>query len=93
MLDVLYKKAKGFKFTETTKEYGVDEEGNQRLIKEKMTTKFAPPDLSAIKAYMELKDAALVNMSEEELIEEKNRLIKELKSSKKTKKESYEQKN
>ena len=86
MLDVLYKKAKGFKFTETTKEYGVDEEGNQRLIKEKMTTKFAPPDLSAIKAYMELKDAALVNMSEEELIEEKNRLIKELKSSKKNKK-------
>ncbi len=91
MLDALYKKAKGFEFTEITKEYGIDEDGNQKLIKEKTTTKFTPPDLSAIKAYLELKDAALVNMTEEELLKEKNRLIKELKASKK--KENNEQKN
>lgn len=82
MLDVLYKKARGYQVTETTKEYGVDEDGKPRLVKEKKATKYVPPDLSAIKTYMELKDAALFNMSKEELLKEKNKLLKELKNCK-----------
>ncbi len=82
MLDVLYKKAKGYEVTEITKEYGIDEDGNPKLIKEKTATKFVPPDLSAIKAYMELKDSELYNMSETDLIKERRKLLRELKSKK-----------
>ena len=82
MLDVLYKKAKVYEVTEITKEYGIDEDGNPKLIKEKTATKFVPPDLSAIKAYMELKDSELYNMSETDLIKERRKLLRELKSKK-----------
>ncbi len=78
MLDVLYKKATGYEVTETVREYGVDEEGNQRLVKEKTATKYVPPDLSAIKAYMELKDGEIYSMTDEELAEERNKLLLEL---------------
>lgn len=81
MLDVLYKKAKGYDIEEINREYVVDEEGNQKLVKEKTTTKHIPPDLSALKAYMELKDSELTKMSNEELRKEKIRLLKELKNS------------
>lgn len=89
MLDVLYKKAKGYEVTEVTKEYGMDEEGNPKLVKEKTATKYVPPDLSAIKAYMELKDASLFAMSEQDLLKEKRKLLRELKNGKK---ESNEEK-
>lgn len=82
MIDVLYKKAKGYDVEETTQEYVVDEEGNKRLVKEKTAVKHVPPDLSALKAYMELRDTELSRMSDEELRKEKNRLIKSLKSEK-----------
>lgn len=82
MLDVLYKKAKGYEVIETTKEYGIDEDGNPKLVKEKTATKYIPPDLSAIKTYMELKDASLFNMSEEDLLKEKRKLLRELKNEK-----------
>ena len=75
MLDVLYKKAKGYDVTETTVEYGFDEEGNRRVIKEKTSTKYVPPDLSAIKAYMELQDTELRKMRTEDLLKEKKRLL------------------
>lgn len=80
MLDVLYKKAKGYEVEETTVEYGFDEEGNRRVLKEKTSTKYVPPDLSAIKAYMELKDGELYDMTDEELKEERKKLLKELKN-------------
>ena len=79
MLDILYKKAHGFEVTETTREYGVDEEGNTKLLKEKQQVKYIPPDLNALKAYMELKDGELSEMSDEELKKERERLIKSLK--------------
>ena len=81
MLDVLYKKAKGYEVTETTREYGVDEEGNAKLLKEKTSTKYVPPDLSAIKAYMDLKDGELYSMSDEELKKERNKLLRGLRKS------------
>lgn len=81
MLDVLYKKAKGYEVTETTREYGIDEEGNPRLTKEKTATKFIPPDLAAIRAYMELKDGELYSMSDGELKKEREKLLRGLKKS------------
>ncbi len=79
MLDVLYKKATGYEVTETTREYGVDEEGNRQLLREKTATKYVPPDLSAIKAYMEIKDGELYSMTDDELKAERARLLGELK--------------
>lgn len=79
MLEVLYKKAHGYTVEETTKEYGVDNEGNVKLVKEKIQTKYIPPDLSALKTYLEYKDKDLYEMNEQELKEEKQRLLKELK--------------
>lgn len=79
MLDVLYKKARGYDVEEINREYVVDEDGNKKLVKEKTTVKHVPPDLSALKVYMELKDTELSKMSNEELIKEKERLIGELK--------------
>ena len=83
MLDVLYKKARGYDVEETTKEYIVDEEGNKKMVKEKTSVKHVPPDLSALKAYMELKDSELSGMSDQELEKEKERLIKSLRKTKK----------
>ncbi len=53
MLETLYKKAKGYDVEEVVYEYSVDENGNRQLAKEKHSVKHVPPDLSAIKAYME----------------------------------------
>lgn len=78
MLNLLYKKAHGYTVNERIKEYGYDEEGKQRLIKEKVQSKHIPPDISAIKAYMESKEKQLFEMTEEQLKEEKYRLLKKL---------------
>ena len=83
MLDVLYKKARGYDVEETTREYVVDEEGVKRLVKEKTSVKHVPPDLSALKTYMELRDTELTRMSDEELEKEKERLLQELKEKEK----------
>lgn len=92
MLDVLYKKAKGYQVTEVVREFGMDEEGNPKLIKEKKATKFVPPDLSAIKTYMELKDASLYSMSTEELLQEKRKLLNKLSNTTSKAKEKNEKK-
>jgi len=81
MLETLYKKAKGYDVEEVVYEYSVDENGNRQLAKEKHSVKHVPPDLSAIKAYMELRDSDLQKMGTEELKKEKIRLLKELKKS------------
>ena len=81
MLETLYKKAKGYDVEEVVYEYCVDENGNRQLSKEKHSVKHVPPDLSSIKAYMELRDADLSKMGAEELKKEKKRLLKELKKS------------
>ena len=75
MLDVLYKKATGYEVTETTKEFALDADGNERLVKEKQSVKYIPPDINAIKAYMEIKDG--------ELRAERKKLLSELSESEK----------
>jgi hypothetical protein len=85
MLDVLLKKAKGYVVTETTQEFCFDEEGNKKLLKEKVSNKSVPPDLPSIKTYLEYVDNELYSMTSKELEDEKARLIGTLKKSKKVK--------
>ena len=72
----LYKKAVGYTATEKTLEYSPEGE----LTKKKVTSKYYPPDISALKAYMELtgEGQSLERMTDEELKAEKERLLKEL---------------
>lgn len=47
---------------EVTEEYAFDEDGNERLLKRKVQSKYIPPDLSAIKAWVEELDKEKVNI-------------------------------
>ena len=72
----LYKKAVGYTATEKTLEYSPEGE----LIKKKVTSKHYPPDITALKAYLELLagEQSVESMTDEELEKEKERLLKEL---------------
>jgi len=74
LLRSLYKKAVGYTVNEKTMEYSP--EGD--VVKKKVTTKHYPPDISALKAYLELisQGECLETMSDEELESEKVRLLK-----------------
>lgn len=67
LMKALEKRALGYTVSETTAEY--DGEGNE--IKNRVTTKEVPPDLSAIKMLLDLG-------GEEELEAERRRLLAEL---------------
>lgn len=78
---LLLKKAKGYTVKESTVEYVIDEEGQKKPVKEKTQTKYIPPDLAALKSYLELCGGKndLESMSDEELETERQRLLQELK--------------
>lgn len=82
MLNALLKKAIGYTAKDIVEEFGVDEEGNAILSKKKVQIKHIPPDTSAAKLLLEflfsntLKD--IETMSDEELEEEKIRLLQEI---------------
>ena len=82
----LLKKAKGFIVEEISEEYSREEgEKGLKLLKRKVTSKEVPPDINAIKVLIELNQFDLSNyknMTDEELICEKNRLIKLLEGDK-----------
>ena len=73
----LYKKAVGYTVKEVTEEYGG--EGGD-LLKRKVSKKHIPPDITAIKTYIELNkdNNDLANYSDEQLEQIKQRLISEL---------------
>ena len=71
-MKALEKRALGYTVSETTAEY--DGEGNE--IKNRVTTKEVPPDLSAIKMLLDL--GGEEEPSEEELEAERKRLLAEL---------------
>lgn len=75
LMRALEKKAFGYAVEERSAEY--DSDGNE--IKNKVTTKDVPPDLSAIKLLLELREDE-PELSEEDLLRERERLIRELKS-------------
>ncbi|MFA5449222.1 MAG: hypothetical protein WC292_02120 [Clostridia bacterium] len=78
---VLLKKATGYTIKETLIEYVIDENGVKRPVKEKQQTKYIPPDINALKTYLELAGGGgTENMSDEDLERERLRLIGTLKS-------------
>ena len=76
LADSLYKKAVGYTATDKTTEYSPDGE----VVKKKVTSKHFPPDITALKAYLELTSngESYESMTDEELEREKQRLLKEL---------------
>jgi len=74
ILRSLYKKAVGYTVSEKTMEYSP--EGD--VVKKKVTTKHYPPDIAALKAYLEFieEGESLEQMSDDELQSEKVRLLK-----------------
>ena len=71
--DALLRRALGFDCEETVDEYGFSE-GEEVLVKRKVTKKYVPPDISAAKLLLEEKP--LGEYSDEELAREKERLLK-----------------
>ncbi len=80
----LLKRALGYDTTETVEEYG-EADGEIRLIKKKVTVKNVPPDLSALKLLLESEVDGVANMTDEQLVLEKERLLALLKQNEKDK--------
>ena len=70
----------GYTQEERTVEYVIEEDGTKRATKERRAEKVYPPDMQALKLYLELKEeqSSLGSMTDDELEKEKNRLMKEL---------------
>lgn len=76
----LLKKATGYTYDEVTEEYGVTDIGEIVLVKRKVTTKYCPPDATALKTYLDLTGGKGVEqLTDEELAAEKQRLLEQLK--------------
>ena len=80
MLETLYKKGMGYQTEEIVEEYAGEDKGGE-LLKRKVTVKSFPPDVAALKAYLEIskQDEEFNNLSDSELYAEKIRLLKLLK--------------
>ena len=76
--DALQRKALGYNADEVVEEYA-SVDGKLELIKRKVTIKHVPPDLSALKMIIDEDVNNMCEMSEQELIEERGKLLKELK--------------
>ena len=74
--EAIIKVALGYSLEEVTEEYGV-EDGELKLVKRKETKKDIPPDLKAVKLLMEDRDYSV--LSDEELEQEKQKLLQKLK--------------
>lgn len=74
---ILLKKAKGYAYKEKTDEYVVVD-GKKQLVKSKIVTKRAHPDVNALKALITLNDDSsdVTKMTDEQLQVEKLRLIR-----------------
>ena len=80
--DALIKKAVGYLAEEITEEYS-EGEGETKLVKRKVVKKYVPPDMSAIKILLDGdKEKTLAELSDQELEQEKQRIISALKISK-----------
>ena len=77
----LIKKAVGYSMDEVVEEYVCTEDGEIKLSKRKITKKNVPPDLTAVKILLEQlsENLDLSMLTDEQLEEEKQRLLKLLK--------------
>lgn len=80
LIKSLLKRAKGYRYNEVQEEYSVKEDGEIALTKRKVVKKYCPPDSTALKTYMEMcgEKNDLSEYTDEQLKEEKNRLLKQL---------------
>lgn len=80
----LVKRALGYLNKEVTEEFCKEDEGKMVLTKRKVTKKNVPPDISAVKVLLEIygenKDLVFANMTDEELLIERDKLIEKLKN-------------
>ncbi|MDR2634660.1 MAG: hypothetical protein LBC13_01620 [Clostridiales bacterium] len=78
VLKILLKKATGYRADEVREEYAVRKGGELELVKKKVIKKYYPPDNTALKSYLEIESGAdnLSELSDEELQNEKGRLLK-----------------
>ncbi|MBQ3596633.1 MAG: hypothetical protein II988_02325 [Clostridia bacterium] len=74
-LDALKKKALGYDATEVVEEYSQTQEGEVTLTKRKVTKKNVPPDITALKILLEQEQTPISQMSDEQLEQEKQRLL------------------
>ena len=73
-LKLLIKKALGYDATEVVEEY-VGDGDEIKLSKKKVTTKNVPPDMSALKFLLDESQKEVSEMTDQELYEEKVRLL------------------
>ena len=75
--EALIKSASGFVSSDVVEEFGLDESGEMKLIKRKITKKEYPPNISALKTLAELsiKEDELDQMTDSELEKEKQRML------------------
>lgn len=79
-MKALLKKAIGYTYDEVQEEYSIDSNGDSVLTKRKIVKKYQPPDSVALKTYLELGlEKSYEDMSDEELENEKARLLSLLK--------------
>ena len=81
VIDQLLKKAQGYEQIEEITEYVIDDDGNKRAVREKRQVKLVPPDVSAIKLYIEQTEKSndIRRLTDEELEKEKARLVGQIK--------------
>ena len=71
----LIKKALGYDATEVIEEYSGGEDGEVKLLKKKVTVKNVPPDMTALKLLLDEKQMSVTEMTDEELEQERLRLL------------------
>ena len=73
----LIKRAVGYDAKEIVEEFAASEEGEERLCKRKVTTKNFPPDVTAAKLLLDMRESAdLSSLSDDELEAEKKKIYK-----------------
>lgn len=81
--DALIRKAMGYEAKESLEEYSLDGEGKEVLVKKKVSKKYFPPDMTALKLLIEKffpnLDIDLSSLTDEELTAERDKILKMLK--------------
>lgn len=80
VVDALHRRAVGYATDEIVEEYAV-QDGEETLVRRRVTKKEVPPDISAAKLLLE-REEPLEKMNDEALAAEKKRLLQLLKEDK-----------